>query len=436
MHPILLVPAGPRRVETSTHVALALLCALAAAVALAALAPARAASLASRSTATQPPDPFDNAVWRPLAGAGARAGHDAVVDVAGGRMIVHGGESALFMPAGPTAAYDLVRGTWSVLAAAGSAPEARLAGRGIMGGSLVLDTAERVLLAQCDCQDGNAFLLDLAADRWLPAPNDSDVPYVDVLAGFDAQMDRAVFYGGAFRGLDEPSMASFAYDLSPGRSGWTALPDVPFLLQYQAFDRDDLVGHLLAFGGQDAGGEATAELWRLDLALADQEGAWVELTPGAEDAWPLPRIGATLTFLAGTGRALLFGGYDPVAGVSFGDLWLLDATDPDRPRWTAIDVPGGPSARSGHSAVWDPEGRDLIVHGGVSVAGTRPTYYGDAWALDIDPETDPPTATATATSTPSPTVTGEPSATATATEPAEPTIYLPMTTHKFDAAAP
>lgn len=399
-------------------------------VTLAVLGIVAVAQAAGRPTvAAQPPDPLADAAWRALASAGPRAGHDAVVDFAARRMLVHGGESALFTPATTTAWLDLVAGGWSDLPASPDAPVARLEGRGILGGALVLDADERLLLAQCDCQDGSAFVLDLERDRWAAAPNDSDVPYVDVLAAYDAAADRGVFFGGAFRGLDEPSPTAFAYDLSPARAGWAALPDVPFLLQFQAFDRDDATGHLLAFGGQTAEGAATAQLWRLDLALADQEGAWVELLPGAEDAWPTPRIGATLTFMAGTGRALLFGGYDLQTGVSFDDLWLLDARDPDRPRWTAVDLPDGPSARSGHSAAWDPVGQALIVHGGVTVAANVPTYFGDTWALELAP------AEATATPSPSPT-----SATATPTASAEPPsgrpVFLPVAYNRFTAKSP
>lgn len=392
---------------------------LAAGATLAALAATlMAADARGPAAAAEPPELLAGAAWRALASSGPRAGHDAVVDAAGRRMIVHGGEAALFAPAGPTAALDLARGTWSELAAAGDAPAARLAGRGILGGALVLDPAERLLLAQCDCAEGNAFTLDLAASRWAQAPNDSDVPYVDVVAAYEPGSDRAVFFGGAFRGLDEPSQAAYAYDLSPARGGWTALPDVPFLLQYQAFGVDDRSGQLLAFGGQDAGGEATAELWRLDLDLADQEGAWVRLAPGAEDAWPEPRIGATLTFMDGAGLALLYGGYDPSTGTTFGDLWLLDTADPNQPQWSLLDVAGAPAARSGHSAAWDAGGRALIVHGGVTVSGAVPTYFGDTWALELEPQAGTPTATP-ATGTP------------TTTEGA---IFLPVAANRFAAA--
>jgi len=73
-------------------------------------------------------------------------------------------------------------------------------------------------------------------------------------------------------------------------------------------------------------------------------------------------------------RLILFGGY---SGTSyFGDTWAYDlATN----AWTNLQPVGSaPAAREGHSLVYDPETKKMILFGGYD--GSR--QYNDTWAYD------------------------------------------------------
>jgi hypothetical protein len=188
-------------------------------------------------------------------------------------------------------------------------------------------------------------------------------------------------------------------------------------------------GFAYAFGGQDERGDANAQLWRAPIASQDSP-VWSEVTTTGEG--PTARVGATLTFDPETGLGFLFGGYS--VGRDFADVWLLQTDPSGAPTWRALTPTGAaPSARSAHSAAWDPEARRLIVHGGVRGEANGLTYLDDTWALypyaAAVPTGTPPTPTPTETASPATSTTPPPSTTATdVSTPATPPlwrIYLP-----------
>ncbi len=369
-------------------------------------------------------------VWQSLPADRPLGGHTALVDGAPPAMILYGGERDGMQPPLAMRQFDLSaeRDGWSDFRTTGSGPVPRLEGRGLPGSAAVLDPQERLALVVCDCRNGSTHLLDLANRRWSRAPNDRALPLWYPLLAYDPANDRAILYGGDEQGDAVVSNAGWAYDLTPARRGWRALPDAPFRLVYQAAGIDDRTGHLVAFGGQDDRGAAVADLWRLDLRRAEQPGAWQRLVPLGPT--PAARYGASLTFFPGTSKAVLIGGWSPEG--DYGDLWLLDYEDPANPRWFSLGDRGPAGARSGHSTAWDPVGGRLVLYGGVRGYD----FLADTWAVQwLPPGTPSPTAgtlvpaeTATPTelATTSPTVspTGEPTQSATAPPPERP-IYLP-----------
>ncbi len=364
--------------------------------------------------------------WQPLPGDRPLGGHVALVDDPPPAMILYGGERDGMQPPLVMRQFELASDLerWSDYRPTGTGPVSRLEGRGLPGSAATIDPQERVALVVCDCRNGSTHLLDLANRRWSRAPGDRSLPLWYPLLAYDSVNDRAILYGGDEQGDAVVSRAGWAYDLSPARRGWRALPDAPFRLVYQAAGVDDLSGHLLAFGGQDDRGGAAAQLWRLDLRRADQSGAWQQLTPVGPT--PEARYGASLTFFPGTGKALLIGGWSPEG--DYADAWLLDYRDTAAPRWLLLADRTPAGARSGHSAAWDPWGQRLILYGGVRGYD----FLADSWAVRLlPPDTVSPTATESpATSTPTvehtaaPTVTPEMAVTSTA-EPAATALYLP-----------
>jgi uncharacterized protein (TIGR03437 family) len=90
-------------------------------------------------------------------------------------------------------------------------------------------------------------------------------------------------------------------------------------------------------------------------------------------AQPSPRFDGAIAYDAVGRRVLLFGGQDTVPR---NDLWEYSL---EQHAWTEIRVSGSlPPARFGHTAVFDPVRRRLIIFGGQ--AGT---FFSDVWAFEI-----------------------------------------------------
>ncbi len=102
--------------------------------------------------------------------------------------------------------------------------------------------------------------------------------------------------------------------------------------------------------------------------------AWSEI---ADAGAPAARCGATLTSDMRNNRMVMFGGRD-ASGARTDSCWSLDLTAGSE-AWTQITASGPPAARYGHSAVYDPMNRRVVVFGGEDGSG----YYNDVWALDV-----------------------------------------------------
>lgn len=379
------------------------------AVALAPLAVDRA------STAAQT-DPLTAAQWRQLPSDAPLGGHAAVLR--GGVMAVIGGERGDFEAPGAVRALDL--GTspprWVTLAEDGAAPQPQLAGRGLVGArTAAIDGATTAAVTVCDCAVDTAHGLDWAGGpdaplSWWPLAAGAPLPHANGLLAYDAPRRRLVAAGGDYRGSGELVTTTWTLDVAAlADATWQPGPPLPFQLIFQAADRDPRSGHLVAFGGQGVDAVSTAQLWRADLAGLGAPGAWQDLSAAA-GAGPAARSGATLTFVGDSGVAVLFGGYTPEAGER-ADAWALDYRDPSAPRWRSLDLPGAPSPRSGHSAVWDAAGQRLILYGGLRLDGAGTVYLADAFALALAGDAPtPPTSPTTSPTTP-PRPTDAPSAT-------------------------
>ncbi|GIL92711.1 hypothetical protein Vretifemale_20168 [Volvox reticuliferus] len=143
---------------------------------------------------------------------------------------------------------------------------------------------------------------------------------------------------------------------------------------------------VLVFGGADRAPIPFNDLWALETA--DSKYEWTRISPlMAPGCKLLPRSGATLTVVGD--RVYLFGGTEPVSGVCFNELKVLDPAT-----WTWSDVePQGtlPAPRHSHCSGCLAE-TCLIVYGGAGYQGpmqdlwiyntlqnawSRPTVSGD-----------------------------------------------------------
>jgi hypothetical protein len=101
---------------------------------------------------------------------------------------------------------------------------------------------------------------------------------------------------------------------------------------------------------------------------------WTAVTAGGSA--PTPRSGHTSVYDPLRHRMIVFGGTD---GATYSnEVWALSLGDP--PAWTPLAPTGGPpSARSAHSAVYDPTGDRMVVFGGFD--GTNRS--NEAWELAL-----------------------------------------------------
>ncbi|MCB9176584.1 MAG: hypothetical protein H6648_05430 [Caldilineae bacterium] len=125
--------------------------------------------------------------------------------------------------------------------------------------------------------------------------------------------------------------------------------------------------------------------WLLELGGADGP-EWVKLPFGAVK--PAARRGASLVHqpgaAGGPGRMLLFGGWDHVSRLGFADVWAFDL-QPGREAWTELGAAcaPGPTARDGHSAIYEPRDQRMIVFGGWDRVRSSWRTLDDLWAFDL-----------------------------------------------------
>ncbi|MFN2227124.1 MAG: kelch repeat-containing protein [Anaerolineae bacterium] len=105
---------------------------------------------------------------------------------------------------------------------------------------------------------------------------------------------------------------------------------------------------------------------------------------GLAAAWRLPYVrfgqSAVLDYGVTTARMILFGGSN--GRQFFNDVWALDVTTPGSESWTKLNPAGPwPPPRAWHTAVYDHDGRRMIVYGGHSFHYD----FDDAWILDLTP---------------------------------------------------
>ena len=123
---------------------------------------------------------------------------------------------------------------------------------------------------------------------------------------------------------------------------------------------------IFLFGGQD--NSARNDLWSYSL----DRRQWAEVQ--ASGSIPPARFGHTLVFDPGRRRLILFGGQ---AGTFFSDTWAFDIASGNWRQLSADDA--GPSRRYGHSAIYETSRDRMVISHGFTDAGR----FDDTWAFDL-----------------------------------------------------
>jgi len=320
----------------------------------------------------------DTPAWTLLAPGGTppstRYAHSAVYDPVRDRMVVFGGYGTALDEAWALS----LAGTpaWAALSPTGTPP-----GAGSYH-SAIYDPVRDRMVAFAGTSDygeplNGTWTLALAATPAWTALTPACTPPGprDLHAAiFDPVRDRMVVFGG----FQYPNALDDVWSVSlAGTPAWTALTPAgtpPSARYGLSAIYDPVRDRVLGFGGHGGSGRRN-DVWALALAGTP---AWTELTPSGTP--PSARSGHSAIYDPVRDRVLVFGGSDD-SGLR-NDVWALALTG--SPAWTAL-APGGapPPVRSTHSAIYDPVRDRMVVFGGG--AGSYPFFinYDDVWALSL-----------------------------------------------------
>jgi hypothetical protein len=254
---------------------------------------------------------------------GARVGHAAVYDPTGKRMLVFGGLDEKLEP---------LNDTWALWLSAGSGP--------------------------------------LRWERIQSRSGEALVPRVRPAAVFDAKHNRMLVFAGVNRDgyLDD----LWELKLDP-KKGWKPIlhpAEGPGGRVSPSAVIDVLHDCLLVFGGS-RGGFDLDDTWALPLQ-GQGTSKWTRVSP--LEGGPGARLGHAAAYDALRGRMLLVGGTD---GEPLIDVWELRLSE--RMSWHRLRIQGeAPPGRSGHTVVYDPVRDRLLVFGGLNLV-----YLDDLWELPL-----------------------------------------------------
>jgi hypothetical protein len=122
------------------------------------------------------------------------------------------------------------------------------------------------------------------------------------------------------------------------------------------------------------------EVWALWLPPSGPP-AWQNLSPLGDS--PSARTGHSAIYDAANQRMIVFGGNDGTNDL--GDLWSLSLT-PGQTAWSALMPSSPPPPRAFHSAIYDGANQQMVVYGGTAGATD---VRGDLWTLSLPPSGTP-----------------------------------------------
>jgi hypothetical protein len=322
-------------------------------------------------------------VWSEIAPAGPRAGgrwgNTAVYDPLGNRMVVFGGY--------PNYANDAWAFTlsgspgWEELPPLGTAP----AGRWFH--AAIYDPIRHRMIVSGGYPNNihDVWALSLGGSpawtRLAPAgtPPSGRKNHTAI---YDPIRDRIVIFGGFLTYPDDVGLLLYQNDvwaLSLGQNpSWTQIipaGPLPGERDEHSAIYDPVQDRMVVFGGH-RGGFNYNDVWALSL---DGNPAWTQILPTG--APPAPRRRHNGIYDPLRNEMVVFGGYDTVGLSCVNDVWTLSLGE--EPQWTQL-FPAGtpPSARGRQAAIHDPFRDRLVISGGFDCSAA---FKNDAWALSLGP---------------------------------------------------
>lgn len=176
--------------------------------------------------------------------------------------------------------------------------------------------------------------------------------------------------------LDDRPLVVHAFDPGP-EPHWSTLEasGAPWGRRFLASLVYDPVRDRLLVIGSDGGQDV--DVWALALSGAP---TWQRLATSGTP--PQGRWGHSTIYDPIHDRVILCGGVDIASSpqVYLSDVWALSLSSDTWSMLAPSDT--GPGGREGHGALYDPEGRRMIVFGGHYESGTR-GFWNDLWELSL-----------------------------------------------------
>jgi N-acetylneuraminic acid mutarotase len=334
------------------------------------------------SPASAPAADLADGAWSLLPQVPARIQHTAVWDAARGRMLVFGGADTSGSH-NDLWSYSAASNGWGQLTPSGSLPSTR------NSHTAVWDKADSRMLV-FGGSDGSTHLNDLwsyqaATNSWVRLAPGGTPPSARIghTAVWDEARSRMLVFGGA----DSSGPRNDLWSYEAASDGWVQLAPtgaVPSARSRHAAVWDTAQNRLLIFGGYlgstNSLGENVEEFFNDLWSYEAISNSWVQLTPTGTP--PSVRTGHTAIWDEGGSRMLVFGGYHSYTFFGdyyedfFNDLWGYQALSNS---WLPL-APSGtlPSARAYHTAVWDASLNRMLVFGGSGGSG----YLNDLWSYE------------------------------------------------------
>ncbi len=240
-------------------------------------------------------------------------------------------------------------------------------------GSAILDAArDRLIVYSGDSEVRMVPMANPSSWSVLPAAGGPS-PRLSHCAIADPSRDRMLVFGGVHNG----AYANDVWKLALDGSGWTQVVTAgssPAGRSDHSAIRDPVRDRMIVFGGFNS--NALGDLWSLSLSGTPQ---WSPLGPTGPA--PSPRHGHTAVYDAVRDRMLVFGGRD-AAGFASNEVWALSLSA--TPAWSQLTTVNAPPAVFEHSAIYDPISDRMMVFGGYrfsSPSGYVTTHT--VYALDL-----------------------------------------------------
>jgi hypothetical protein len=195
--------------------------------------------------------------------------------------------------------------------------------------------------------------------------------------------NRLLIFGGS-TGFPTPCMNDYHVltyaNYVPKKGAWVAVTPTgtaPPVRMHHDAAFNPTANIMIVFGGWNCQSTYYNDVWILQNATAvTGSPVWTQLSPAGTP--PSPRESSTAIYNSSTNTLTVFGG--DAGGAPFDDIWVLSNADGSggTPTWTQLTpTNNGPSARTGHTAVYNQTTDIMTIYGGYN--GTA--LLGDAWTL-------------------------------------------------------